>query len=149
MEKKYDYIVHTDGAYSRMNDEGSAAWIICDGMDNEKYRNSWKIKKQTNNRAELWAIIDAMLNLPEDAKNIRIETDSQYALNTLSRKWHRNANSDLFEFFDNITLLCDLKIDWVWVKGHSGDKYNEICDKMCQEVLGYDPSIEYRKYKKN
>ena len=29
-----------------------------------------------------------------------------------------------------------------------GDKYNEMCDQMCNEILGYDVNAEFEKFKK-
>ena len=145
---KAEYIIHTDGAYSRMHDEGAFAYVICNGNDEEIKRNAWKISQETNNRAELKAIIAALHHLPAGAKKVKVESDSQYALNTLFGGWARNKNLDLFEVADRIIRERDLEIEYRWVKGHNGDKFNEICDKMCNDVLGYDANAEFLKYKK-
>lgn len=145
---KAEYIIHTDGAYSRIHDEGAFAYVICDANDEEIKRNAWKISQETNNRAELKAIIAAIHHLPQGAKRIRVESDSQYALNTLFGGWARNKNLDLFEVADRIIRERGLEIEFQWVKGHSGDKYNEICDQLCNDVLGYDANAEFEKYRK-
>lgn len=144
-----EYIIHTDGAYSRMHDEGAFAYVICDANDNEIKRNAWKITQETNNRAELKAIIAAIHHLPKDAKSVRVESDSQYALNTLFGGWSRNANIDLFEVGDRIIAERGIEVEYKWVKGHSGNKFNEICDKLCNDVLGYDANAEFVRYKKH
>ena len=72
-----EYIIHTDGAYSRMHDEGAFAYVICNGNDEEIKRNAWKISQETNNHAELKAIIAALHHLPVDAKKVKVESDSQ------------------------------------------------------------------------
>lgn len=146
--KLYDYIIHTDGAYSRLNDEGAFAYILCDGSDNMIDRRGWKQNSNTggtNNRMELKAIIAAIQNLPKDAKVIRVESDSQYALNTLSGRFQRRKNLDLFDIYENIIAGKELDITWKWVRGHNGDKYNELCDEICNLILGYDPSQEYKR----
>ena len=145
---KAEYIIHTDGAYSRMHDEGAFAYVICNGNDEEIKRNAWKISQETNNRAELKAIIAALHHLPAGAQKVKVESDSQYALNSLFGGWARNKNLDLFEVADRIIRERDLEIEYRWVKGHNGDKFNEICDKMCNDVLGYDANAEFLKYKK-
>ena len=145
---KYQYIIHTDGAYSRVHDEGAFAYVICDGDDRELKRNAWKIEHETNNRAELKAIIAALHHLPKDAKVVRVESDSQYALNTLFNGWARNKNVDLFEVFERIMKERGFSVKPVWVKGHSGDRFNEICDELCNKVLGYDANAEIEKYRK-
>lgn len=148
MERKYDYIIHTDGAYSRKHDEGAFAFVLCDGNGREFNRSAWKIERETNNRAELKAIIAALYYLPQNAKYVRVESDSQYALNTLFHGWARNKNTDLFEAFERVVRKRNMEIDAVWVKGHSGDYFNELCDKLCNDVLGYDANSEFNKYKK-
>ena len=146
----YDYIIHADGAYSRKNDEGSFAFVVCDGDDKICFTKAYKIQHETNNRAELKAIIAALHQLPKDAKNVMVVSDSQYALNTLFNGWSRNANKDLFDVFERIKAERNFKtIDWCWVKGHDGDFFNELCDRLCNDVLGYDANKEYEKYKKN
>ena len=148
METSWDYIVYTDGAYSQQHSEGAFAYIMLDGNHNEVKRLSRKIWNETNNRAELKAIIAALYHLPEDAKNVCVVSDSQYALNTLFGTWCRRANHDLFDIADKIMNERGFHIVPSWVKGHSGNVYNEQCDRMCTEVLGYDPSKEYAKYAK-
>lgn len=143
---KIDYIIHTDGGYSQKYNVGAFAFVICDEKDNELKRGAWKIKNETNNRAELKAIIAALHNLPNDAKSIIVISDSQYALNTCSGNWKRKLNKDLFEIHDKIVKKRGLKVSYEWVKGHDGDYYNELCDKLCNEVAGFDLNEEYRKY---
>ncbi len=147
MNKNYDYIIYTDGAYSMKNDEGSFAYVMLDGQMNYIKHFSKKIVHETNNRAELKAIIAAIYHLPEGAKYIKVVSDSQYALNTLSGKMGRNANLDLFDIYDDILSRHDYEIEYEWVRGHSGNEYNELCDKLCNDVLGYDANAEFEKYK--
>lgn len=145
---EYDYIVYTDGAYSQMHDEGAFAYVICNSNNEVVKRGAWKIKSETNNRAELKAIIAAIHHLPDDARNVKVVSDSQYALNTLFAGWARNANKDLFESFEKVMSSKDISIDHEWVKGHNGNLYNEMCDDMCNRVLGYDANEEFRKYQR-
>lgn len=146
---EYDYIVHSDGAYSRKHDEGAFAFVICDGHDVPVKKKAYKIQHETNNRAELKAIIAALHQLPQDANNVMVVSDSQYALMTLFGGWARNTNTDLFDVFEKIKKERQFNIEWCWVKGHSGeDVFNEMCDEMCNQVLGYDVNEEFRKFKK-
>lgn len=143
-----NYTIFTDGAYSQNNDEGAFAFVIV--KDNvEIMRKAYKISKESNNRAELKAIIAAVHKLPQDATRVQIISDSMYALNTLKGNWSRNANLDLFEAWDKVLAKREsLDIEFLWVKGHSGDFYNELCDSLCTSVMGYDANKEFEKYKK-
>jgi ribonuclease HI len=112
-------------------------------------RKAYKISKESNKRAELKAIIAAVHKLPQDATRVQIISDSMYALNTLKGNWNRNANLDLFEAWDKVLAKREcLDIEFLWVKGHSGDFYNELCDSLCTNAMGYDANKEFEKYKK-
>ena len=143
-----NYTIFTDGAYSQKNDEGAFAFVIV--KDNvEIMRKAYKISKESNNRAELKAIISAVHKLPQDATRVQIISDSMYALNTIKGNWNRNANLDLFEACDKVLAKREcLYIEFIWVKGHSGDFYNELCDSLCTNAMGYDPNTECEQYNK-
>lgn len=144
-----EYIIYTDGAYSQMNDEGAYAFVILDESNNEVRRYAKKIVKETNNRAELKAIISAILQLPQDATHVVVNSDSQYALNTLSGKWKRKMNLDLFKLWDDLIKELCLTIEYKWVRGHNGNEYNELCDKLCNDAIGYDANEETNIFKKD
>ena len=144
-----DYTIYTDGCYSRNNDEGAFAFVILDSEEREVKRNAYKISHETNNRAELKAIIAAFHQLPAKDCSVLVVSDSQYALNTIAGKWSRNANEDLFPISDRIIREKNLNVTYKWVKGHSGVEYNELCDQLCTQVLGYDPRNEYLSKVKN
>ena len=144
-----NYTLFTDGCYSRSHQEGAFAYVMLDSTGNVVKKLAKKITDETNNRAELKAIIAGTYHLPQDAKKVKVISDSQYALNTLFGGWSRNTNDDLFKSFDNVmSKRTELIIEWEWVRGHSGNEYNEMCDKMCNDVLGYDANAEFEKYKK-
>lgn len=145
-----NYTIYTDGAYSRQHDEGAFAYVILNGENTVVERKAYKITKETNNRAELKAIIAAFNRLPDDADEVDIYSDSQYALNTLSGQWQQKSNEDLFKVWRKVRAEHkNIKhITYNWVKGHNGNVYNEICDQLCNDVLGYDANAEFEKYKK-
>lgn len=145
-----NYKVYTDGAYSKMNNEGAFAFVILNDCGQVVLRRAYKITDETNNRAELKAIIAAIHKLPADATDVEIISDSQYALNTLRGSWARKKNHDLFKVWNEVLLKrFDLSIIYKWVRGHNGNHYNEMCDKMCNDILGYDANAEFAEYKKH
>lgn len=150
MVNVYDYIIHAYGVYSRKNDEGAFAFVVCDGEDKIAFNRAYRIEHETNNRAQLKAIIAALYQLPKFfAKNVMVVSSSQYALNTLFNGWSRNSNNDLFDVFEKIQKERQFNLDWCWVKGHSDeDFFNELCDRLCKDVLGYDANEEFTKFKK-
>jgi len=94
----------------------------------------------TNNRMELQAVISA-LNLLKRPCEIILHTDSQYVKNGIStwiHGWKKNGwktadkkpvkNADLWLALDEAQRQH--KIDWRWVKGHSGHELNERADQL-------------------
>ena len=124
------YKIYTDGGYSISKGIGAYAFIILEGMD-EICRNAERIEKSTNNRCELLAIINAIRLLP-DYSSATIYTDSQYCIGVLTGQYRRRKNTDI------IVASKGLNIEFEWVKGHSGNKYNELCDELCNEAAGCD-----------
>lgn len=145
-----EFVIYTDGAYSRLNNEGAFAYVILDNNGVVVKKAAYKCVNETNNRMELKAIIAAIYNLPnkEEQVNALVVSDSQYALCTLFGTWRMNLNQDLFDVYERIIKERKIEIEWKWVKGHNGDYYNEMCDEMCNKVLGYDVNAEFAKFKK-
>lgn len=145
-----EFVIYTDGAYSMLKNEGAFAFVILDGNGIVIKKRAYKCINETNNRMELKAIIAALYNLPnkEEQVNALVVSDSQYALCTLFGTWRRNLNQDLFDVYERIMKEREIEIEWKWVKGHNGDYYNEMCDEMCNQVLGYNANEEYEKYKR-
>jgi len=97
----------------------------------------------TNNRMELTAAVKALEALRRSCK-IMLYTDSQYlqkGVTTWMVNWKRNnwrrkggpvKNIDLWKKLDE--LIKDHKVEWHWVRGHSGNPMNERCDVLAREA---------------
>ena len=125
------YDCYTDGSCNNLsaNKEGGAAYLILlNGK--ETLRRSKALIHTTNNRAEMLAIISAVKRCPIGA-DIVIHTDSKYAIFSFG---HRKRISDSVKNSDLIHLYrkeaAQKKVTFEWVKGHNGDRYNEIVDSM-------------------
>ena len=125
------YDCYTDGSCNNLsaNKEGGAAYLILlNGK--EILRRSKALIHTTNNRAEMLAIISAVKRCPIGA-DIVIHTDSKYAIFSFG---HRKRISDSVKNSDLIHLYrkeaAQKKVIFEWVKGHNGDRYNEIVDSM-------------------
>ena len=118
--------IYTDG--SCLKNPGNGGWAFCilfdDGIEIHDYGSQ---KDTTNNRMELTAIIEALKIVPNKEKYV-IFTDSMLCINCATGKWKRKMNLDLWEEFEKVK---DSKtIEFQWIKGHSGNKYNELVDKL-------------------
>ncbi|MGP1529311.1 MAG: ribonuclease HI [Treponema sp.] len=146
--------IYTDGACSKNPGPGGWAFVIIlhtsesAESEIELCRGSGSEQHTTNNRMELQAVIQAlsvyrphMRTAPYAEAALSIHTDSQYVQQGISswiKAWKKNGwktagkqavkNQDLWQLLD--TLATDCKPQWIWVKGHAGDKYNELCDSL-------------------
>ena len=100
----------------------------------------------TNNRMELTAVIKGLEALNKSCQ-VKVTTDSKYVLtgitewmpNWKKRNWRTASkkpvlNVDLWKKLDE--LVAQHKVDWDWVKGHSGHIENDIADELAN--LGID-----------
>lgn len=129
---KNSYLVFTDGAYSSSRDQGGVGIIILkDGKEILRYSNMYK--KTTNNQMELGAIIIALRMIKGKIDSLEIYTDSQYCIGCAVQGWKRKKNKVMWDEFDRqynrVKELCP-DIRFVHVKGHAGNKYNEIVDNL-------------------
>ena len=128
-----DYIIYSDCGYHLGRNEGAYAYIILRG-EQIVGKKAVAFTHETSNRGELMAVIDAVDSCPHGAR-LEVRSDSQYVVNTLSGEWRHRTNDDLFVRWKKLVARKKLKITLTWVRGHSGDKYNEMCDAMCDELL--------------
>jgi ribonuclease HI len=138
------YVVYTDGACSGNPGPGGWGAVILD-TKNIETNISGKEKSTTNNRMELMAPIMALGKIKKASKII-IYTDSTYLKNGITvwiKNWEKNgwknANKKPVKNKDLWVMLNELSkeqiIEWKWVKAHTGNKYNEIADKLATEAI--------------
>lgn len=132
--------VHTDGAcLGNPGPGGWAALLRYRGKERELVGGE---AMTTNNRMELMAAIVALETLSEDCI-VMLQTDSQYVRqgitlwlpNWLRRGWKTSGgdpvkNRDLWERLH--AAVQRHRIQWRWVKGHSGDPDNERVDELAR-----------------
>lgn len=96
----------------------------------------------TNNRMEMMAAVAALQSLKQPCE-VHLTTDSQYlrqGINQWIHNWRRNGwrtadkkpvkNVDLWKQLDQLSQKH--KVEWHWVKGHSGHAENERCDELAR-----------------
>ena len=103
---------------------------------------------QTNNRAELMAIIKALEIIQDHQGRVEIHSDSQYCSQGVTSwiyNWKLNGwktaakapvkNKDLWMMLDRLYCTNPRKerVAFVWIKGHSGNKGNDEADKLANE----------------
>ena len=130
-------IIYTDGGASgNPGPGGYGAVMIASGGKHYK-ELSGAFRMTTNNRMELMAVIVALETLKKDGTQVTIYSDSKYVVDAVTKKWvfgwvkkkfKNKKNPDLWRRFLNIYARHEVK--FVWVKGHAGNEYNEVADKL-------------------
>ncbi|MCM0646977.1 ribonuclease HI [Clostridium swellfunianum] len=139
--------IYTDGACrgnGKENTIGAFGIVfIYNGIEKEvkqAFRNT------TNNIMELSAVIQALSMLKEPC-NVKLYSDSAYVINAINQKWidnwQRNGwksstkepvkNRELWEKL--INLIKYHKVEFIKVKGHSDNPYNNRCDKLANDAM--------------
>lgn len=143
IDKRPEVIIFADGACS--GNPGPGGWCaILRSKNKEKIISGGEVLT-TNNRMELTAVIKALSELKRSCK-VTVYTDSHYLIKGITEwlpKWIKNGwknsakkpveNRDLWELINKLSQNHSIK--WEWVKGHSGHRENEECDKIAKEEI--------------
>ena len=140
-----NWIAYTDGGAAPSN-PGPAAWgAVIITPDKVVTHHKGFIGHGTNQIAELTAAIEGLLLIPSGAK-AELVSDSQYVLKGLTewrKGWEkngmRNSKKELvanLELWKRLYQVADARtVVTRWIKGHSGDQYNEQADVLVGEAL--------------
>jgi ribonuclease HI len=139
--------IYCDGASSkngRADSIGGWAYVILDDNEVAIHINSGKVIGATNQQMELTSLARActyaFLNVC--ANKFIVYSDSAYAINCYKEEWWVNwekngwknskkqpvANQELWE--DLIRYFTNPDFSFIKIKGHSGDKWNEVVDNL-------------------
>jgi ribonuclease HI len=136
--------IYTDGACSGNPGKGGWAAILI-------YRGHEKIisggyPDTTNNRMELFAIINALKQLKEPCA-VTLYSDSAYSIDPFLKGWigvwqSRGWKTMSGEAVKNIDLWNALlletdkhEVEFVKVKGHSDNEFNNRCDEIARSEI--------------
>jgi len=101
--------------------------------------------RPTNNRAEMWAVVEALSSIPDGVSEVEIYSDSQYVVHGMSLwlpRWIRAGwktrqnrtveNRDIWEML--YKLSEGLPVKWIWTPRDSCEG-NKHVDRLVREVL--------------
>ena len=135
--------IYTDGACS--GNPGPGGWGALLRWRGRTRELSGFEPATTNNRMELLAAISALEALKRPMA-VRLFTDSDYlrqGITTWLPAWKRRGwltadkkpvkNQDLWQRLEH--ALEHHRVEWRWVRGHSGDPDNERADQIARTAL--------------
>lgn len=141
------YTIYCDGACIANGSENAAGgWgTLIISATGEEFSFAGGEVGTTNNRMEMMAAIRGLEKLPAGC-TVTLISDSKYLLNGLQKgwasSWRRNGwrkadgtmarNPDLWDLL--LKLTKNHSIEYQWVRGHTGNPYNERCDALAVEA---------------
>ena len=136
-------VIYTDGACR--GNPGPGGWgVILSYRDRDKTLNGFD-PETTNNRMELTAAIEGLRALSRSC-DIDLYTDSKYVIQGINEwieNWKSNGwktaakrpvkNVDLWQLLHEQDR--NHRVNWHWVKGHTGIEGNELADALANEAI--------------
>ena len=142
--------IFTDGACRGNPGPGGWAALLRKG-DTEKMISGAQ-ETSTNNQMELMAAIQGLEQLKKPVR-VTLTTDSQYVRQGITQwiaGWKRNGwmtsqkkpvkNKELWQRLD--AAVAEHQVEWLWVKGHSGHRENEMVDQAANDAIDIMQAIE-------
>jgi ribonuclease HI len=105
--------VYTDGGASGNPGPGGYGVVLISGDHYKELSGAFRLT--TNNRMELLAVILALEALNSSGTDVTIYSDSKYVVDAVKRF---------------LKIYEQHKVKFVWVKGHAGNEFNEVADKL-------------------
>jgi len=139
-----DVTIYTDGACS--GNPGPGGWGAVLIYGDIKKEISGAMKDTTNNIMEITAVLEALKLLKFEC-NVKIYSDSAYVVNSFNQGWIYNwmknswktsnkepvKNKELWEELYELTKKH--KVEFIKVKGHSDNEYNNRCDFLATSAI--------------
>lgn len=124
------WIVYADG--SCIGNPGPGGWgVVLIDPACVQTEFSGANPSTTNNRMEITAAIEALRRIPDGA-SVKLHSDSQYVIKTMTLGWKRRENVDLWPLLD--AEVDKHRVVWQWVRGHAGDPLNERADELARSA---------------
>ena len=137
--------IYTDGACDP-NPGGPGGYGVVIVSGGKKKELSDGFRATTNNRMEVYAAIKGLEALKTPCQ-VTLYSDSAYLVRAMKEGWaekwkardwwrtksERAINVDLWE---RLLELCTVhQVEFIWVRGHAGNPYNERCDQLATAAL--------------
>jgi ribonuclease HI len=139
--------IYTDGASSGNPGRGGYGVVLISGK--HRLEKSAGFRLTTNNRMELLGVIEGLESLKIPGSKVVVYTDSKYVADSVEKGWvfqweskafKNKKNPDLWMRF--LKIYRKHNVRFKWIKGHSSNVENEICDRLAVEAYRNGPLSE-------
>jgi ribonuclease HI len=127
--------VYTDGAAKGNPGPGGYGIVLMSGKHYKELSQGFRLT--TNNRMELMSVCVALESLKTSGCVVTVYSDSRYVVDAIEkdwiggwvkRNWKNVKNPDLWSRY--LRIAREHQVKFQWVRGHAGNKYNEVCDQL-------------------
>jgi len=139
--------IFTDGAARGNPGPGGYGVVLISGKHRREISEGYSLT--TNNRMELMAVIKGLEALKKKDSEVVVYTDSRYVADAVEKGWVFQWESKLFKKKKNPDLWIRFlkvyrrhNVRFIWIKGHSDNKENELCDRMAVDASGKELLLE-------
>jgi ribonuclease HI len=135
--------IYTDGACR--GNPGPGGWAAVLTFQGRQKALRGSARNTTNNRMELMAAIEALSALTRRC-SVELFTDSEYlqkGIRSWLPQWKKRGfltidgqpvkNQDLWQKLEQAASRHE--VQWKWIRGHAGNRLNELCDRLAKEAL--------------
>lgn len=139
-------IVYTDGGASGNPGPGGYGALLIWGAHTKEFSAGFRLT--TNNRMELLAVIIALEALNRAPVHVAVHSDSKYVVDAVTKGWvlgwerkgfKDKKNPDLWRRF--LKVYRKHHVQFVWVKGHSGNTLNDRVDQLAVNAYKTGPLL--------
>lgn len=152
MDSAEHVTIYTDGACIGNPGRGGYGVVLLKNGRRRELAGGYH--RTTNNRMEIIAAIVGLEAL-EGRCQVTLCSDSAYMVNAINRGWaqrwrangwrrNKTEKAQNPDLWGRLLALCEFhQVKFRWVKGHSGDRENERCDRLAsQAARGQGLSID-------
>lgn len=127
--------LYVDGACSGNPGPGGWGVVVVEGDDIQKLSGGIGFET-TNNHMEMLAVLEGLKAVPPFSE-VTVYTDSRLVIGWLAKNFKCKVihNRDMRDMILSLCKEKKLEVTYEKVKGHSGDKYNDMADQLAQEAV--------------
>ncbi len=145
MNNLNNYELWTDGSCDVHNPGHPGGWaaLLVKKGEKEGTLVTGGYPDTTSNRMELTAILKGLRTVVDDGDavgSVTVFSDSQYAINILTGRYHAWENHDLVDAIRaildyEVPIVGDFFVEFRWVRGHNGNELNELVNKAAYDAM--------------